>query len=150
MHASISIYKDVQHIFDHAPSLCFHTHSSIVYFVYFIIKKIKIKKERESKLLEIKITEIEVIVSQELESYINNDGSNHKSFTVPSEIRKNTLDQLYHLISKWNGVDISRTKSPLTRYRDYFCVAKNWWDQTKKKLFGAIFWLVIFKYIQKV
>lgn len=115
-------------------------------------------QERESKLLEIKITEIEVIVNHEINHYIDTHTKNlsinckqyRADFKITSEIRKNTLDQLYHLISKWNGVDISRTKSALTRYRDYFCVAKNWWDQTKKKLFGAIFWLVIFKYIQKV
>ena len=79
--------------------------------------------------MEIKITEIELIVNKELNNICLNENVH---FKCSEEIRKNTLDQLYHLISKWNGVDLSRTKAPLTRYRDYFCVAMNWWDQTKR------------------
>ena len=77
------------------------------------------KKERESKLLAIKITEIERIINEEL----------HSEYQVSTTLINGVLSKFHDVIMKWQGVHLDRIKKrPISRFRDYFVIGKNWWD----------------------
>eukprot|EP01084_Bolivina_argentea_P154950 270073_1 len=107
-------------------------------------------KERENALFEIKRSQIEHIVNSELDSHQHQLQSNEsKIVIIPPTIFNDTLHALYCKIDEWTGVNLSRRKSPITRYRDYFVVGKNWISQIKTKIFGDLFWIHLFKHIRK-
>ena len=87
------------------------------------------------------ITEIERIMKENLK---------YNNFSVSQEIRMNTLSQLNNKINAWNGLQIGRIKTNLNEYEKYYKKGKSWWDQTKRKTFGSIFWFPLFQYVQKV
>ena len=91
--------------------------------------------------MEIKIAEIERIVNGEL----------HREYCVSSVVINDVLSKFHEVIMQWQGVHLDRIKKrPISRFRDYFVIGKNWWDLTKKKLLGNLFWLEIFRQIQRV
>eukprot|EP01084_Bolivina_argentea_P010236 19055_1 len=99
-------------------------------------------KERERKLFQITIDKIESIVNKEIQKQPQ---VHHGAiFVFPSQISEQTLAQLFEKINDWQGVQTSRLKSPMTCYRNYFDVAKNWYIQTKKKIYGDLFWVRVF------
>ena len=104
-------------------------------------------KEREAKLLSIKIKEIQQIVNTEAAKF---GYAINTRFTIPDSIIHRILLHLYGVIHRWNGVNLCRIKKVISTFRDYFVIGKNWWDLTKKKLMGNVFWLTIFKHIQQV
>eukprot|EP01084_Bolivina_argentea_P012102 22679_1 len=97
-------------------------------------------KKRELSLFSVKKLRIESVVNNELPDC-------KEKYLITQDIIDHTLQELYDIIDKWSGVNMSRRKKPTNRYRDYFCIGKNWFDQTKKKIFGTLFWVVIFKHI---
>eukprot|EP01084_Bolivina_argentea_P252985 424828_1 len=103
-------------------------------------------KERDDKLLEIKITKIELIVNEQFQhKYVDND----TIFLVTQDVIDNALNKLYNLIDNWKGLSVARITNSFKKYTDYFKAAKGSYDQRKKQIFGRIFWLPIFKNIQK-
>eukprot|EP01084_Bolivina_argentea_P212450 361142_1 len=99
-------------------------------------------KERERRLLKIKIIKVESIINAQLKNkHFNNN------FSVKQDLINITLTKLDKLIDNWQGLVLSRSKKSHIRYNDYFSAAKGWYDQRKKKLFGALFWLPIFQSI---
>ena len=87
------------------------------------------------------ITEIERIMKKDLK---------YNNFSVSQEIRNHTLSQLNNKINAWKGLQIGRIKTNLNEYEKYYKKGKSWWDQTKRKTFGSIFWFPLFQYVQKV
>ena len=74
-----------------------------------------------------------------------------KEEMIPSHFFGSCLSELYRLIDGWHGVKLSKLSSKsesLSSFKNYFTVAKNWWDQKKKQKYGQLFWCGIFKYIQ--
>ena len=99
------------------------------------------KKERESKLLAIKITEIERIINEDL----------HCKYQVSTFVINGVLSKFHDVIMQWQGVHLNRIKKrPLSQFRNYFVIGKNWWDLRKKKLLGDFFWLKIFGELETV
>eukprot|EP01083_Nonionella_stella_P055930 147463_1 len=107
-------------------------------------------KELENAQFEIKRSEIEHIVNTVLEAHKDRlQLLGAKFIVIPTSIFNNTLRALDCKIDEWPGVNLSRRKSPMTRYRDYFVVGKNWLSQTKTKMFGDLFWIHFFTHIRK-
>ena len=102
-------------------------------------------KERESILLSIKITEIEDIVNKQLLTI-----STPCIYKINSSAINNTINtSIISVIDTWKGVN--RTKKALTKFRDYFAIAKNWWDgRMKQKLTAIHFWINILDDIKQV
>ena len=104
-------------------------------------------KEREQRLLQHKVNEIEKIMNATL----TNNTDNACTLTLNQTIRNQTLSALNALILSWHGINITKVKhNSYSRFRDYFVRAKNWWDGTKKKVYGKVFWIVVFEYLRKV
>ena len=98
-------------------------------------------KERESKLLMIRVSTIQSIINT----------SFNLNYKVPSAIIESILNKsLYPLISKWKGINVSRVKKPLNTFKEYFAVARNWWDNHKQQHIATKFWIPLFADIQKV
>lgn len=66
------------------------------------------------------------------------------------------MNEIFKLIESWKGIKITKCSSKCAlkiqsntqEFKDYFVIAKNWWDQKKKAILGPIFWLNILKYIE--
>eukprot|EP01084_Bolivina_argentea_P293914 505613_1 len=100
-------------------------------------------KERESKLLQIIINTTETVVNQAI-------SDRNISFKVTEQNTQETLKHLYDIIDQWNGVNTSRTKTSLNTYRNYFTVAKKWFDSAKKKQIGNVYWLLVLQQIKQL
>ena len=82
----------------------------------------------------------------------------NKDEIIPNEFINYCLNEIYKLIDSWKGIKITKcsskcalkvkSKSSTQNFKDYFVIAKNWWDQKKKAILGPIFWLNILKYIE--
>ena len=102
-------------------------------------------KERERKLLMIRISEIENIVNN------NNSNNNKYNYKISNKLIESLLNvNLFPIIDKWNGININRIKKPLNKFQDYFIKGRNWWDINKQNIIGLSFWIPIFQDIQKV
>ena len=113
------------------------------YINWINLTKTKLKK-REKKLLLIRIAMIESIVKTSL----NDINLNYKISTPFIESVLN--DSLYPIISQWNGINILRIKKPLDKFKDYFGIARNWWDINKQQPTASSFWIPVFNDIQRV
>eukprot|EP01083_Nonionella_stella_P156918 508697_1 len=109
-------------------------------------------KEREEKQTRIAIQKIESIVNAEIKIKKERNATHHHkmAFVIPQTITKNTFKQLFAKIDAWDGVKTARLKAPITRYRKYFGVAKNWYIQMKRKIFGDLFWVHVLVSIQNL
>lgn len=128
------------------------------------IKWIKITKDklkqREIQLLSIKIAEIQRIVNESICGSINIQNSVNKTayqshYNRNYQISNSLIQSIFHeflfpAIDRWNGVHIDRIKKTITKFRDYFVIGKNWWDLSKKRLIGSVFWVKIFEDIDQV
>eukprot|EP01084_Bolivina_argentea_P231952 391054_1 len=103
-------------------------------------------KVRDEKLLNIKIQKIESVVNKEISRLLQSD---HSAYNIQKQIITDTFNQLHKHVDEWNGVKITRTKKEIKSFKQYWDVGKNWWDLTKKKLIGTIFWFRIFQDIQQ-
>ena len=114
------------------------------------ITKDKLKK-RESQLLSIKLVEIQRIVNNEISSSSSHHFNKYRTYKIHDiKIKYIFNHSLFIVIDQWEGVQLDRVKTKIDKYRDYFVIAKNWWDLRKKKLIGSSFWLPIFRDIQQV
>ena len=87
----------------------------------------------------------------EIEHIVNKELRHSIQFKIDRAFRQNLASALFAIIDKWEGVDSKRTtEGTMNHYRDYFKRAKKWWDQTKKKIFGKMFWINIFEHIIEV
>eukprot|EP01083_Nonionella_stella_P318128 1161321_1 len=109
-------------------------------------------KEREQKQRLIAIQKVESIVNAELriKHEFNTMNNTPMAYVFPQEITRNTFKQLFAKIDAWDGVKTARLKAPITRYRKYFGVAKNWYIQMKRKIFGDLFWVHVLVSIQNL
>ena len=105
-------------------------------------------KERESKLLSIKIEQIERIFNESVRSLHPHRDLKH--FKISSERMRVVLQQLFQNLNTWNGPNLSRIRKQISSFRDYFVIGKNWWDLIKRKSLGDIFWMSSFHQIQAV
>ena len=102
--------------------------------------------ERETKLLNIKMREIERIVTKQLSLL-----SNGCIYKINNMVKHMINTSISSAIQKWQGNQINRTNKKFPRFRDYFVIAKNTWDGRKKqKIIGIHFWITILNHIQKV
>eukprot|EP01084_Bolivina_argentea_P260948 440829_1 len=106
-------------------------------------------KERELKLLQIKINTTGTVINQAISDH-NILSLTTTTFKVTEKTTQQTLKHLYNTIDEWNGVNTSRTKSTLNTFRDYFTVAKKWFDSAKKKQIGKIYWLLVLQQIKQL
>ena len=103
-------------------------------------------KERETKLLMIKISEIESIVNKQLST-----STRPCIYKINRILMENNINtSIISVIDEWPGVHIDRIKKNLTKFRDYFVIGKNWWDIKKQKLIANHFWIKIFEDIDQV
>eukprot|EP01083_Nonionella_stella_P318720 1166406_1 len=103
-------------------------------------------KEREYKLLEVRTDIIMRIVQEQTKS------TNKNESIIPSTFFELCLFELYTLIDSWQGVKLSKLSSNsgcTDSFKNYFMVAKNWWDQKKKQKYGQLFWCGVFDFIQQ-
>ncbi len=107
-----------------------------------------LKQERESTMLKIRVKKIESVVNDCRVNKIELSPSNN--FELPQNIIDNAIELLYHSINQWCGVKLSKIKSSLSTYKNYFNKGKKWWDNRKKIMLGYIFWLPVFKHIDQV
>eukprot|EP01084_Bolivina_argentea_P221910 375727_1 len=97
-------------------------------------------KEREFKVIKLKINKIQFIVNNECETH---------DFRIKQEIIDSALNQLRNKIDQWNGVNVNRTKASLSIYANYFIISKKWWDNQKRSIYGDIFWLKVLQSTQQ-
>ena len=103
-------------------------------------------KQREIKLLSIKISEIENIVNKKLLT-----SSNPCTYTINKTAIENIIaTSIISVVDGWKGVHVDRIKKNLTKFRDYFVIGKNWWDIKKQNLIAVHFWINIFEDIYNV
>ena len=129
------------------------TSPGINYIEWIRIAKDKLK-QREIQLLSVKITEIQRIVNETICPSINLNLKNQdhsQKYTISNSLIQSIFDEfLFPAIDRWSGVHIDRIKKQLTKFRDYFVIGKNWWDLSKKRLIGSVFWVKIFEDIDQV
>ena len=96
-------------------------------------------KERERKLLTIRISEIESIVNEQV------------YYKISAEFIESVLNvNFFPIIDEWKGINIWRIKKPLKEFKDYFAKGRNWWDINKQNITGSAFWIPVFEDIRKV
>ena len=101
-------------------------------------------KEREIQLLSAKMGEIERIVNQTVKNNVH-------SYKISDILIHAIFNEfLFPVIDRWNGVNMAKIKREIIKFRDYFAVGKNWWDLSKRRLLGSMFWVKIFEDIDKV
>ena len=89
-------------------------------------------KQRERKLLMVRIAEIESIISKQLymtdsssnsNTHSNNNNGNYK---ISCKFIESVLNgNLFPIIDKWKGVNMWRIKKPLNEFKDYFVKGRN-------------------------
>lgn len=119
------------------------TKPGIGYANWIPITKQKLK-QRECQLLSIKITKIEMIVSEHMMSMMMTN-----NYKIPRQAMKSITDELFGEIDGWNGVNLCRVKKRITAFRDYYNIGKRWWDLRKTRIFGSVFWLRVFADLQQ-
>ena len=102
-------------------------------------------KEREMKMMEIKMDRIGVIINHRLSAHEIMD-----RFIVSSDLCDEINLNLFHHIDEWKGVCFQRIKVQPTTFRAYFVIGKNWWDAIKRKFIGSALWIPLFHRIEAV
>ena len=114
-----------------------------------ILTKQKLK-ERETKLLNIKIAQIETIINKQLSSLTLTKSSSY-GYKINITLINNAINKsINDGIDKWKGVHFDRIKKKIATFRDYFVIGKNWWDIKKQPLISTYFWIALFKDIHQV
>eukprot|EP01083_Nonionella_stella_P199431 731291_1 len=110
---------------------------------------------RESSLLNIRIARIQSTTNTEIESFYNSESikdiNKRIKYIISPNISKHCFDNVSTSINIWTGIDLNKRTSstPYTTFREYFIVAKNWWDQKKAIIYGSVLWGPVLKDIQK-
>eukprot|EP01083_Nonionella_stella_P117867 351674_1 len=105
---------------------------------------------REVQLLMSRKSKIELIVNQTQRLPNTNPLKTEKQpFVIAEDIITATINAMSQTIQQWDGVNISRVKTPPQSYREYYDKGKNYWDRNKVKVCGAIFWVHVFKQIHQ-
>lgn len=135
--------------------------------------QIQITKERECKLLDIRINAFKSIITNCLTQFfkqnmvsfkhmqfiqverMNNCNINNaniyilnKASEAVSGIISTCKTSIKKSLSDWNGVRKSK-KYPLT-FKQYFCIARNTFDQRKPPIIAKKFWSPLFDLINQV
>lgn len=124
---------------------------------YLYSEWIKLSKEklleRENALMKIRINKIQSIVSKEIIAFNNKEHRQHQDeYFISQMTAKSVHKYIRNTIEAWNGIDLNKKTSskPYKTFREYFNVAKNWWDQKKTNIFGQSLWAPILVQIQEV
>eukprot|EP01084_Bolivina_argentea_P231953 391056_1 len=109
-------------------------------------------KIRDDKLLSIKIQKTESVVNAEisrLQPSKTDFVQHHSTYTIDKQIIADAFNQLHKQLDSWTGVRLTKIKQEIKSFKQYYDIGKRWWNCTKKKLLGDIFWFRIFKNIQQ-
>eukprot|EP01083_Nonionella_stella_P148572 470610_1 len=107
--------------------------------------------ERETALLSKRVEHIQTITNEQMGVLRSTKNRENTRYAIHSDILDLCSFTISSTINGWNGIKLDKTISS-TRYnhfREYFKVAKNWWDQRKSTVLGAAFWTPILRDIQK-
>eukprot|EP01083_Nonionella_stella_P062963 163674_1 len=87
-----------------------------------------------------------------IESIVNNEceGLNEEQslYVLPETIIHRALEVLHSTIDHWKGLKLKRMKYRLETCLEYNRVAKDWYNQVKRKLLGNEFWIFAFQSIK--
>eukprot|EP01084_Bolivina_argentea_P297125 511813_1 len=118
------------------------------------ISKIKLIS-RENALMNIRIERIESITNEKMKSFHNSqhitDTNERIKYRISQHILDICFDKISNRVNSWRGVHLNKRISsvPYKTFREYFTVAKNWWDQTKTNVLGSFLWAPVLNNIQK-
>eukprot|EP01084_Bolivina_argentea_P247486 414044_1 len=111
-------------------------------------------KERECISMQIRGKKSQNIINRQCQLFESNFQSqnirvpNYKNL-VSSDIINECLNKMYLSLERWNGINVTKTKKSLDTFREYFTMAKCWFDQTKKHLLAPAFWIKLFMHISE-
>lgn len=71
---------------------------------------------------------------------------------MDKEIVSRCQRRIHNVIDSWCGVNLEKkaTDTPYGTFREYFNVAKNWWDQRKTNILGTSLWAKLLLYLKAV
>ena len=74
----------------------------------------------------------------------------NRNYKIASDILQKCEYEISLVIESWKGVNLEKTTKSFDTFREYFAVAKNWWDQKKRHTLGEYLWVPILVDIKKV
>ena len=123
--------------------------------------KIKLK-EREIKLMKVRLDEIKSIISENIETFEKDNKVQNVCIVIPkteiTDLFDNTFNdnlidsvicELDKILTLWKGINTDQTSKELSTFRIYFGTSRNWFDQKKKNIKAKYFWLKILNSIQQ-
>lgn len=112
-------------------------------------------KDRERKLMSLRMSSLRTIIVQQCQHFADINSPHHHNVqrvtvshsehVIGDDITSECLNKLYLLLQFWSGVNLTKTKKPLNSFRDYFMIAKSWFDQKKKNMLGPDLWIPVFR-----
>eukprot|EP01084_Bolivina_argentea_P166245 288672_1 len=119
-------------------------------------------KERETKIMKRRMNVVQKCINEEIQTFENCIIKKHTpNISLTSSIYSNIMHKNYELFSKsmnkliqlidtWRGPTETHMSRKLSTFREYFLVAKSWYDQRKKEILATELWTTIFKLILKM
>eukprot|EP01084_Bolivina_argentea_P247485 414043_1 len=120
------------------------------YINWIKISKQKLK-DREWVAMKIRAKTLQNIINKQCELFSTNLSShsiivsNHNDL-ISNDIINECLNSLYLSLGRWTG---TKTKKALNTFREYFIMARCWFDQTKKHLLAPVFWIKLFIHLSQ-
>eukprot|EP01083_Nonionella_stella_P267823 904975_1 len=111
-------------------------------------------KDRECIAMKIRAKKLQNIINKQCGLFSSNLSShniivsNHNDL-ISNDIINECLNSLYLSLGRWNGINVTKTKKPLNTFREYFTMARCWFDQTKKHLLAPVFWIKLFVHLSQ-
>eukprot|EP01083_Nonionella_stella_P118961 355345_1 len=110
-------------------------------------------KEREVKLIRIKVKQTHYIIQSELTTSTSNpfnaNDMTHRTYRLSGTIIDTALTGLRQAIDDHKFNPKSRMET-LTNYHEYYTAAINRWDRKKCAISGDLFWIHVFMHIHQL
>ena len=123
--------------------------------------KIKLK-EREIKLMKVRLNKIKSIISQNIAKFERDNEFHNICIVIPKiettdffdnklndKLIESAICELDKILILWKGINTDQTSKELSTFRIYFGTSRNWFDQKKKNIKAKYFWLKILNSIQQ-
>ena len=89
-------------------------------------------------------------INMKLGVNVNQNNFNYIDKTINNELIDKCMDYLDVIINCWKGIDLTRSRKQFKKFRKYFVVSKNWFDQRKKEALSQHLWTKIFSELKQV
>ena len=124
------------------------------------IAKLKLK-ERETKLMAVRLSTLRSVIREQCTAFETLNSSLHRGTLsqkvtvssadglIPDQLSLAVLDKMKLALQFWNGVNLTKTKRSLEQFRDYYVIARNWFDCLKRNILGPAFWIEVFRLLEQ-